>query len=162
MTDAGTDLVSQANGLSAQQEAFVTARLKGRSVEEAMADAGYQPDDWLRVIHDPVIAQAIESGIKALATHSAVDAFMLTRSINNLTSADRVKVDAARLVLGIAGHVAPTRVPARERQANLAEMGSDDLRQLVEQLQGELAVRATPVNAPIAPVAPLKVADFLD
>lgn len=87
---------------------------------------------------------------------------MLKLSRNSWSSADRVKLDAARLVLGIAGHVAPTRVPVERRHANLADMGSDDLRALVDQLQGELAGRATPVNAPNAASKASKPADFLD
>ncbi len=159
MGEVGTELAARSDGLSSQQARFVEARLRGRSIEEAMSDAGYAAEDWMRVIQDPAIASACESGVRSLAAHGAVDAIVVfTDRKKSLTAADRVAVDAARAVLGIAGHVAPTRVPQAHRTANLAEMGSEDLRALVDQLQGELAVRSAP-NAPRLEAKPLNVLD---
>jgi len=128
---------------------------------DAMRDAGYPPADWLRILNDSAISSALESGIRALATHAAVDAILFITEPKRLASSDRVAVEAAKSVLAIAGHVSPTRTAARERTANLADLDSAGLRALVDQLQGELAVRATPVNAPIARPSSRKAADLL-
>lgn len=159
MAETGTEIA--ASGLTAQQEAFVVARLKGRSTEEAMADAGYSPGDWLRILHDSAISAALENGVRAVATHAAVDSMALITGTKRLASCDRVAVEAAKAVLAIAGHVGPSRSVARERTTNLADLDSEGLRALVDQLQGELAVRATPVNAPAARQPSRKAADLL-
>lgn len=159
MAETGTEIA--AGGLTAQQEAFVAARMMGKTSEEAMAESGYAPTDLPRILRDSAISGAIESGIRALATHRALDAFHLITQPKRLAPSDRVAVEAAKAVLAIAGHVGPSRSVARERTTNLADLDSEGLRALVDQLQGELAMRATPVNAPIVRQPSRKAADLL-
>ena len=155
MGETGTDLATRDARADERKEAFVVARLKGRSIEEAMADAGFPESDWLRIIEDPAIAAALERGVKGMVAHGAVDAFLLNLSILSAgTSADRVRLDAARSLLGIAGHVAPMRERATQRNVNLAELAPEDLRALVSQLQGEIAARSAPIAPAIADKRP--------
>lgn len=78
----------------------------------------------------------------------------------------RDAVPAAKLLLGIAGYVAPAATP--ERAANdksLADMTADELRSMIEAneaqikaIERRLSDHAAPVNAPIV----RKAADLLD
>ena len=148
MGETGMEIATRDAGAEAKKEAFVVARLRGRSIEESMADAGFPESDWLRIIEDPAIAAALERGVKGMVAQVSCDAIRFTVDVMQTgTSADRVKLDAARALLGIAGHVAPMRERATQRNVNLAELAPEDLRALVAQLQGEIAAR----GAPIAP-----------
>lgn len=165
LPETGTEIVASDSqkGLSAQQEAFVAARLAGVSTVEAATRAGYGPDEWLRVISDPAVAAALEAGVKAMLVDQAVDASLTVKSVSAKgTAADRVKLDAARFTLMVAGFVPPMRERAKQRQASLADMQSEDLRALVDQLSGELAARAKPIDAPKRAPLSTKAADFLE
>lgn len=61
----------------------------------------------------------------------------------------------------MAGFVPPMRERAKQRQANLADMQSEDLRALVDQLTGELASRARPVSEPKRAPSSSELADIL-
>lgn len=165
MPETGTEIVANDSqrALSPQQEAFVEARLRGASTEEALEKAGIPSTDWLRIISDSNVMLAFERGIKALAENYSVDAI---NHLNNIartgTAQDRARSEAARAVLSIAGHVAPMRERHKAKTANLADMDGEALRALVDQLQGELAARARPVNEPNKASSSGKALPFLD
>lgn len=157
MGETGTGIATRAleRTEDERREAFVVARLKGRSIEEAMADAGIPESDWLRTIEDPAIAARLERAVKGMVAQLSADAIrFVSVTMSTGTSADRVRLDAARAILGIAGHVAPVRSHATPRNVNLAELGADDLRALVSQLQGEIATRNAPMAALAVPERP--------
>ncbi len=157
MGETGTDIATRAAERTEEErrDAFVVARLRGRSIEDAMADAGIPESDWLRTIEDPAIAAALERAVKGLLSQVSCDAIRFTvDAMETGTSADRVKLDAARALLGIAGHVAPMRERATQRNVNLAELAPEDLRALVAQLQGEIAARGAPIAPAIADKRP--------
>lgn len=155
MGETGTEIATRDAGAEAKKEAFVVARLRGRSIEEAMADAGFPESDWLRIIEDPAIAARLERGVKGMAAQLSADAIRYGAETMRIgTSADRVRLDAARAILGIAGHVAPVRERATQRNVNLAELAPEDLRALVAQLQGEIAARGAPIAPAIADKRP--------
>lgn len=109
-----------------------------------------------------MVQAALEAGVKALLASYAVDAALCVNGlVGTATSADRVKLDAARTALLTAGHVPPMREKPRARQSNLADMQSEDLRALVDQLTGELASRATPVSAPKRAPSSVEALDIL-
>lgn len=164
MAETGTEIVASRSqqGLTAEQEAFVVARLDGASTEEALAKAGLEPSARLRVLSDPAVLAALEHGVKAAMRDAAIDAFTTLKHISLTgSSADRVRSDAARTILLMAGHVPPMREKTRHKSANLADMDADALRVLVDQIQGELGARATPVGAPNKPISTDKRADLL-
>lgn len=164
MAETGTEIVASRSqqGLTAEQEAFVSARLGGASLKDALAKAGYAPDAWLRVVGDPAVLAALEHGVKAAMQDAAIDAFTTLKRISLTgSSADRVRSDAARTILLMAGHVPPMREKTKHKSANLADMNADALRALVDQIQGELGARATPVGAPNEPTSSDKRADLL-
>jgi hypothetical protein len=60
----------------------------------------------------------------------------------------KVRLDAAKVILSIAGHIAPrARALGEGQDKTLGEMTLDELKETQERLQAELASRAKPVDA---------------
>lgn len=73
----------------------------------------------------------------------------------------KVRLDAAKILLERAGHVAPK--PAAERQADapLHEMTTDQLRELAGRLEDEIAGRAKPVSSATVAPATTQASDLI-
>lgn len=76
---------------------------------------------------------------------------------------EQAVVSAGKLLLGLAGYVAPAAGKAPDSlDRQLAEFTPDDLKRLVDKFEGELAARATPINAPKPAEETLDGAQMLD
>lgn len=150
MAETGTEIVASRSqqGLTAEQGVFVSALMRGASAEEAAREAG-RPGDEMALMLDSAVQATIESQSRAILISSIPTVLVeITRLARNATAADRARIEACKATLAMAGIVAPVRERARSKSANLADMDVDALRALVDQIQGELGARATPVHAP--------------
>jgi hypothetical protein len=162
VTETGTEIVaSNSQGLSQQQEAFVAALMRGVEAEDAALEVG-RPGDATAFLLDPAVQGAIEARGRAMLISSIPTVLVEIRTLaKKATSTDRARIEACRAILAMVGFVPPMRERAKTRQASLADMQTEDLRAFVDQLTGELAARATPVDAPKAKPSPDKEADYL-
>lgn len=163
MPDTGTEIVASNSqqGLSPQQEAFVAALMRGVAPDAAAIEIG-RPGEEMALALDPAVQSAIEARARAYLISSIPTVLVEIKSLSlHGAAADRARIEACKATLAMAGFVPPMRERAKQRQANLADMQSEDLRALVDQLTGELASRATPVSAPKRAPSSVEALDIL-
>lgn len=163
MAETGTEIVASRSqqGLTAEQGAFVAALMRGASAADAAIEAG-RPGDEMALMLDSAVQATIEAQSRAVLISSIPTVLVeIIRLARNATAADRARIEACKAALAMAGIVAPVRERAKSKSANLADMNADALRALVDQIQGELGARATPVDAPNKPISTDKRADLL-
>lgn len=102
----------------------------------------------------PVVAEAgaadTAAEVQALLRAAAPDAVrVLVRTMRRRGNI-RESLNAAKTVLALAGHVAPAppKIAGDDVERELADLKPADLRRIIDDLEGELAARAKPVNAP--------------
>lgn len=164
MAETGTEIVASNSqqGLTAQQEAFVAALMRGAEPADAAVEAG-RPGDETALLLESVVQHAIEARSRALLISSIPTALVEIKHLSRTAApAHRARIEACRALLAMAGFVPPMRERSKVKNANLAEMDADTLRGLVDQIQGELGARATPVSAPIKRASSLKATDIFD
>lgn len=164
LPETGTEIVASDSqkGLSSQQEAFVAALMRGVDAGAAAIEIG-RPGDEMALLLDPAVHSAIEARSRAVLISLIPTVLGEIKNLTRFASAtDRARIEACKAVLAMAGFVPPMRERAKQRQASLADMQSEDLRALVDQLSGELAARAKPIDAPKRAASPAKAADFLE
>jgi phage terminase small subunit len=137
--------------LSEQQAAFVAAICEhGLDPKEAARLAGYSEaaEAARRLLRAPAILHALELGLRRKLHGELVPlAFGVLDKLLRDADSDRVRLDAARVVLDRAGFVpAKQAAPAGEREPEA--MNTRELHALIERLERELGNRATPVNVP--------------
>jgi len=109
-----------------------------------------RPDVISKIVSDPKFVQLVNFKVDVLLQRDGRSA-----AVNLLVNLARDKdanmghrVRAAELILS---RTIPTAQPASQDtgERDLTEMSADELRGLVDHMQGELAVRAAPVDAPV-------------
>jgi phage terminase small subunit len=135
--------------LTPAQQAFVKAVLRGENPGRAAVAAGYNSEasaNYLMSRHAGVIAAIREETVRALIVEDAPLARQTLRTIMQDTAAPaNARVSAAKTLLDRAGYVAPKHAEKADRKA-VAELSSEELRDMIARIEGELGARATDVT----------------
>lgn len=150
--------------LNAKQAEFVRLVVGGTPPRLAAEAVGYNPASYSEVLRSPSVRAAIPLVIQdILATEGAPLGLHVCMSIaRNSSENSKIRLEAAKALLDRAGFTARPQAVDSQADKPLSEMTTDELRGLVDRLEGELAHRATPVDAPDSPGAPAEALDFLD
>ena len=157
-------------GLDERQRRFVREIVSGRSIIDSARAAGYGESVAYRVRRQPAVAAAIEAELYfRLRTEAAPLALDTVIDLVKNATSERVKLDASRVILDRAGFVPPTKTASDDgQQKQLADMSQEELKAAmdkteaeIDQIEAELAARATPVNAPNGIDITLKPKDIL-
>ena len=152
--------MSKSSGLSPQEARYVDALADGNSVSDAYLLAGYDGAEKHAVAYNrkarknPAIALALYSAIAARLNSAAPAALQTALDImNDVEAPPKVRSDIALKLLQMAGHVAPrAAVIEQNAERSLSELPRDALIARCEAIEAELARRATPVSAELAPL----------
>jgi hypothetical protein len=139
--------------LKEREEKFVLAIGSGLIPFDAAIKAGFpesaaQMASW-RLMREPKVLGAIHAEARRRLVGLAPLAIDVLEKLARGATSEKVKRDAANDILNRAGLVAPR--PAADKSpsdAPLHELSVLQLRRLADRLEGELAARAKPVNAP--------------
>lgn len=150
--------------ITAQQQEFVRLVALGTPHDEAAVLAGYAPHTGWSVMQSPAVRRVLHLAIsEVLVTEGAPLAVKtLLEVVKNKEYSPRDRVAAARTILDRAGYTGKSTSADSPADKPLSEMSTDELKALVDKLEGELADRATPVNAPESHGKPAQYLDFLD
>lgn len=142
--------------LAAREAAFVVAFVAGggKDAGAAMLEAGYSESyartEQNNLTRRPEIVAAIYIETQRRIQRLAPGAIDTVKSIESgtITEGAKVRLDAAKTILAMAGHVAPrAKAQGDGQERTLSEMSLDELKEKQDQLQGEILARAKPVNA---------------
>lgn len=150
--------------LTEQQAAFVRHVADGVDITLAAELSGYEKSSCtslsLRMMRQPNILANIQINIArniALGAPAAVK--LLRRFVTEETWDPRIRLHAAKTLVGLAGYVAPkASAAAVAGEKPLNELSMTELRALADKLEGELAGRAKEVSS--AAVAPKTMKDL--
>lgn len=164
----GTSLPVQI-GLNDQERAFARGvGFYGLEPEAAATRAGFSPavarQAKFDLMREPKILAAIqiEVGRRLIAGVSKNLAAVDSVLEDPKQPGAKVKLEAARYLLSLAGHVAPrAHVPDAGGDKQLSEMTIEDLRAQRDTLESEIAGRAKSVSAPTAPPSNSEAIDLL-
>lgn len=152
--------------LDDRQKTFVAAILNGRDPKAAARESGYSESSGYRLTTTPKIQAALRSELmRRMATEGLPLAYSVLVSILRDESAPaRVRVDAAKTVLDRGGMPAQRASAIKETsEKSLSEMTTDELRAMVDKLEGALSDRAKPVDSDrSARPDPDQAPDFLE
>lgn len=151
------------SGLTDQQATFVRHMGAGESPVRAAEMAGYSEGQIAHaLLRNPNVLRAVHVETARVLVADGPTNFKVLRKIRDDETAPKgVRADVAIKLGRLAGHIEPTKT-AETHEKPLSEMSAEELRRYVERsqreidiMEGELAARATPVNAPLdAPTAP--------
>lgn len=143
---------------------FVYALVEGLTQEAAGEKIGVTAQAAGVLIRRPEIVSAMHFEInRRLRTEGASIGYKVLSTIAKDDTAPKgVRVDAAKTLLDRAGHVAPRGEPAKPVEKQMTDMTQNDLRDLVDKLESELANRATPVSAPNSAERPSNTVDIFE
>jgi phage terminase small subunit len=158
---------SKALGLTEMQAHFVRHFCSGRAKAESARLAGYEGDHDVvstTLFRNPVILTAIRVEVsRFLSTAAPGAARVLDKLAHDEAVPPAVRRNCARDLIGLAGWVPPKAEGAESAiEKPLTERTTAELHDLVAKLEGELAGRATPVNAQNAQDDEAKPLDWLD
>lgn len=150
--------------LNAQQMEFVRLVARGTPHDVAAVAAGYAPGYGASVLQSAAVKRALAACIgEILHTEAAPFALStLVEIVKGKEFSPRDRVAAARTLLDRAGYTGKSTSADSPADKPLSEMSTDELKALVDKLEGELADRATPVSAPENKGVPKQDLDFLD
>jgi len=157
--------------LSDRAKALVRLIIDGCPVEEAIKQSGLSRSASYAVLAKTDIKDAILEGVKRrLSVEAARSVEVIADIRDNGTKEDRVRLDAARILVGLAGFVPPVKSRVEDADERLlSEMSQEDLHNVmakraaeVDRLEAELAARAAQVNAPNPAEASPEAKPFLD
>ncbi len=142
--------------LTAQQARFVRRVVAGCTPAQAAESAMYSCSetssfasigDYLTSVPQIILAIRAELA-RAMRTEGASTSYAFLLDTVRDTAAPRgARVDAAKTILDRAGYIAPKAEAAAPGEKMLGEMTQAELLQVINECEGELAGRATPVNA---------------
>lgn len=152
------------------QARFAREVARSGNLSESARKAGYEFFDnaGYDLVRLPHVAAAVEFEIRSLLQTEAAPAALqvLQTLLHDANSGGRIRVDAAKILLDRAGFTPPANSKGDAAERSLAEMTAAELKEFIGSLEGELAGRATlvnaPPNAPIEGDSPSKATDFLD
>jgi len=149
--------------LDARQLLFVEAVASGIPPAEAARSAGYVGDAY-SALKSPSVRQAISLAVQEILQleGAPVALNLLLQTIRNEGAPIKIRVDCAKAILDRAGHTARQRAPDSGPGKDLNEMSTEELKSLVDRLEGELAERAQPLDAPDETGVSPEVLDLLD
>lgn len=151
------DKVIAAAGFDARQLAFLSAIVDGNTISDSEMKAGYAKNAGYPLLRTPAAQAAIEAALRRkLSTEAAPVALRSLISLARSSESERIRVDAAKILLDRAGFVPPTRLATSgDVEKQLTEMSQDELHDVmakhekeIDRLEAELAARAVQVNAP--------------
>jgi hypothetical protein len=145
-----------------REQSLAAAIARGVPVPQAGALAGYKdPGSAYRAAARPGVKAAIIAEVaRLLAVEGAPLALsVLFAACRDAETPARVKVDAAKTLLDRAG--LSSRQSPEPGAKPLSDMGTGELRALVERLEGEIAERARPVIVPDPETPEGQGSDFL-
>jgi hypothetical protein len=147
----------------AERERNLAAAIaRGVPIPQAAALAGYKDtgSGYRAAARPGVKAAIVQEVARLLAVEGAPLALsVLVETCRDQAAPARVRVDAAKTILDRAG-IAARQAPEPGAKP-LSDMGTGELRALVERLEGELAGRARPVIAPGQETLEAQEPDFL-
>lgn len=166
--------LSRKYGLTDKQAAFAEHVAAGGLPADALRVAGYGKSVAASyLMRLPAVRAAVHDAIQRAIEAEAPASLAVLREIRNDKKAPaKVRADISMRLLGLAGHVLPTK---REEKAQkpLAEMTREEMLSFIElnqaaidKAEAELAARATdvtvPAGAPKQATALVKPLDYLD
>lgn len=148
----------------AREEAFISLVCDGKPVQDAAEEAGYSRAYGSTLAKRPKIQQEIYRRIATFFTSEAAPraAKFLFDVVTDDKAPAKVRLDAAKDILNRAGFMPHSKDEKASDRKELNEMTPDELRAKIGQIEGELADRATPVNAPNAQDLPVVDVQLLD
>jgi phage terminase small subunit len=153
-----TEIVQQ-RGFTQKQRDFIAAIARGCSPNDAAKVAGYEPNNvnsyasaTNMLLAAPHVLAAIKQEMtRVIASEDAPAARnVLITLMKDEKVAAPVRADCAKTILRIAGITEPKQSAANDKPLN--EQSADELSRTIEQASkalGDIADRATPVNAPV-------------
>lgn len=152
--------------LTDMQAAFVRHLADCGDPGTAAAKAGsnrYEPSktaaEMLRVPH--VLAALQIEVRRKLAAGAPMALKVITDLACDTTLSPKVRLDAAKILLERAGHVAPRAAAEKPADQPLHEMSTDQLRELAGRLEDEIAGRAKDVSSAIPAPQPANDIDII-
>jgi len=149
--------------LDERQTLFVEAVARGVPYAEAARSAGYT-SPAASIMKSAAVRQAISLTVLEIfkMEGAPIALKVLLDIVRNDKENSKVRADCAKALLDRAGYTArPTEANATP-QKDLNEMSTDELKNLVDRLEGELAERAQPLDAPDETGVSAEVLDLLD
>ena len=163
--------IAALNKLDSKERKMVNGLVRGISIQDSGRVAGYTFDVAANVARSPKIIAAVELELARILrlTGAPIALATLIRLAKNGVS-ETVQVTASKILLDRAGFVPPVAKQAQSSdEKQLVEMGQDELRAVMEsaereirEIEGELAARAAPLDAPNAQGKASKPSKFLD
>lgn len=136
--------------LTDKQATFVAGVIKGLEPAAAAREAGFSApalDAW-RLLRAPAVLHAVELGLRKKLHGELVPlAFKTLTKLVQEADSDRVRLDAARIILDRAGFV-PLKHTVNPDDREPEAMSTTELHALIERLERELGDRAAPVSEP--------------
>lgn len=144
---SGMNAIAKIN-LTDKQATFVSGIIKGLEPEAAARDAGFSAprlDAW-RLLRAPSVLYAVDLGLRKKLHGELVPlAFKTLIALVQNADSDRVKLDAAKIILDRAGFV-PAKQATSHDDREPEAMSTTELHALIERLERELGDRAAPVG----------------
>ena len=146
--------------LTDKQAEFVRFHCQGMNATQAAVASGYPEASAAQrgyeLLHTPHVLAAIHTATRRRLVSDAPNSVRVLQFLRDNAESEKVRAEAARTLLDRAGLIAP-RAAAPDGKANLTlhELSLDELRDLANKLQSEMASRprdAKVVSAPLVPV----------
>lgn len=151
--------------LNNQQTTFVELLAQGLGKDVAAVGAGYTPGSSAvhLLLQSPHVTRAVERRMRSVLVNDAAP--LALRVLQEVAGDEKVhpaiRRAAARDLLDRAGYVPPKAVSQELGDKSIATMTAEELAELVNKMEGELASRAKDVSAPDGEPIDDELADML-
>lgn len=148
--EAQSFIVPSRQAMPPQYASFALALVKLGCPEAAAISAGYDPSHGRKLERIPAIVEYVRAEVqRRLQVEGApLGLRVLTEIARDTKAPAGVRVDCAKTLLSRGGHVEPKAAESQAGEKDLSDMSQDELLGVINQCEGELGKRATPVNAP--------------
>lgn len=150
--------------LTDMEARFVEAICDAKNVSEASRIAGLpDPSYGRRLMRTPKILLAIEGEHRIrIATRGASAGLSRLYDTAEGVPSTGPMVDAAKVLIGLAGYVAPKAAEPRAAGDVLAEISLDELKAIIDKRESAAAASAKPVNAQVVAQDDANLLNLLD
>ena len=143
---------------------FVRAFLKDGNATAAAIVAGFSEldadDTGRRLLQRAEVIAAVQYEVRRGLVVDAPNSIRVLRWLRDNADTQKIRLDAAKSLAAMAGHVAPRAAAEKPADQPLHEMTTDQLRELAGRLEDEIAGRAKVISADAAP-APVHALDVI-
>lgn len=114
-----------------------------------------------RLLRTPAVVATIQSEVRRELATDAPNSIRVLRWLRDNAESHKVRLDAAKSLAAMAGHVAPRAAAEKPADQPLHEMTTEQLRELAGRLEDEIAGRAKDVSSAIPAPEPTQAIDVI-